>query len=448
MLRDLGRSGSRPLAGLPFFYGWVIVAVAFITMGIGVNSRTAFSLLFPPMLQEFGWQRGTTAAAFSFGFLVYTLLSPFLGVLMDRFGPRLMMPVGVLLMAAGMVLNTQVSQPWHLYLTQGVLVIGGSVMLSYTGHSLFLPHWFVRRRGLAIGIAFAGVGIGSIIIFPWLQQLIGSTGWRDACWSLAIILVVTLVPINLLLQRQRPEDMGLLPDGDAEPPQTGLLQPRPDNVVDPVWASRDWTVPQAIRTTRFWWLFVAFFGALFAWYTVQVHQTKYLMDIGFPPALAAYALGFVGLMGVVGQIALGHLSDRIGREWVWTISCAGYVLCYGLLLVMQSYPYPIFLYLMVIAQGGLGYALAAIFGAIPAELFHGRHFGTIFGSLGLGSGAGAALGPWLTGVLHDHTGNYTLAFGLAIGLSIVSMIAVWFAAPRKVRVVAGQVGKNRGRDSI
>ena len=154
---------STLLTRLPFFYGWVVVAVAFITLGIGTNTRTAFSLLFPPILAEFGWDRGQTAAAFSVGFVVAALYSPFLGMLMDRFGPRLVIPCSAILMSIGMALATQISQPWHLHLTLGVLVGGGTIALSYMGHSLFLPHWFVRRRGLALGIAFAGVGVGSII---------------------------------------------------------------------------------------------------------------------------------------------------------------------------------------------------------------------------------------------------------------------------------------------
>src|SRR5215467_3953581 len=141
------------------FYGWIIVGVVFVTMGVGVNARTAFSLFFPPILDEFGWERGVTAGAFSFGFLVSAVLSPSLGRLMDRRGPRLVVELGVVLMAAGLLLAPLVNRPWHLYLTLGVLVGGGSVCLGYTGHALFLPHWFVRRRGLAISLAFSGVGV-------------------------------------------------------------------------------------------------------------------------------------------------------------------------------------------------------------------------------------------------------------------------------------------------
>src|SRR5215813_3427191 len=152
---------------LPFFYGWVVVGVVFVTMGVCVNARTAFSLLFPPILAEFGWERGMTAGAFSFGFLVSAVLSPGVGRLMDRCGPRLVIEMGVGLMAAGLLLAPLVRQPWHLYITLGVLVGGGTNCLGYTGQSLFLPHWFVRRRGLAMSLAFSGVGVGSIILLPW-----------------------------------------------------------------------------------------------------------------------------------------------------------------------------------------------------------------------------------------------------------------------------------------
>ena len=427
---------SRP-PRLPFFYGWVIVAVAFVTMGVGVTARTAFSLLFPPILEEFGWGRGVTAGAFSFGFLVSAVLSPSIGRLMDRHGPRLVIEMGVALVTAGLLLATLVRQPWQLYATLGVLVGGGSVCVSYTGQSLYLPNWFVRRRGLAMSVAFSGVGVGSILLLPWLQSLIERGGWRVACWAMGLLVLVLLAPLNLVLRR-RPEDLGLQPDGDPSP-RDAAADSRTANVVDPVWAAVDWTLIRALRTTRFWWIAVGYLWGLFAWYAVQVHQTKYLIEIGFDASDAVWALGLVSLVGVPGQIALGHLSDRIGREWVWTVGSMGFALCYLTLILMRHNPTPLLLYLMVVSQGMLGYGLTSVMGAIPAEIFEGRHYGTIFGTLMLAAIVGGAIGPWVTGIVYDVTGSYTPAFWIALGGSVLSALAIWLAAPRQVRAVAGRV---------
>lgn len=430
---------TRVFARLPFFYGWVIVAVVFVTMGVGVTARTAFSLLFPPILDEFGWDRGVTAGAFSFGFIVSAALSPSLGKLMDRQGPRVVNEIGVVLIAAGLLLATFVREPWHLYATLGMLVGSGSVCLGYTGQALFLPNWFVRRRGLAMSIAFSGVGVGSIILLPWLQSLIARAGWRHACVAMGILVLLLLLPLNLLV-RHRPQDIGLEPDGDRSA-HNATDAGRRSNVVDAAWVAVDWTLGRAVRTSRFWWIALGYFCALFAWYAVQVHQTKYLMEVGFSPTVAAWALGAVSLAGIPGQIGLGHLSDRIGREFVWCLGSLGFVLCCLLLLLLRQSPSPTLLYLMVLAQGALDYGVTSVIGAIPAEIFQSRHYGTIFGTLMLASITGGAAGPWLTGVLHDATGSYDPALWIALGCSVLSALAIWLAAPRKVRAVAGRVGR-------
>lgn len=421
---------------LPFFYGWIIVAVTFVTMGIGVNARTSFSLFYPPIIDEFGWERGVTAGAFSFGFLVSAVMSPLIGRLMDRSGPRAVMELGVVLMAAGLLLAPLTSEPWHLYLTIGVLVGAGSVCLGYSGQSLFLPNWFVKRRGLAIGLAFAGVGIGSVTVLPWVQYMIEHTGWRSACTAMGIVVLVVLVPINLLL-RKYPQDIGLLPDGDAA--STENQAPPVSNVLDHQWASVDWTLSRAIRTARFWWLALGYFGGLYAWYAVQVHQTRYLLDIGFSPGVAAWSLGLVSLIGIPGQIILGHMSDRIGREWIWSVSALGFAICYMALIALQATPILPLLYVMVIAQGLLGYGVTSIMGAVVAEIFQGKHFGSIFGTLMLAALAGGAAGPWLTGILYDRYGTYTPAFAMGIVVSLVTAASIWMASPGKVRAVAGRL---------
>jgi MFS family permease len=428
----------RNLMRLPFFYGWIIVVVTFVTMAIGVNARTAFSLFFPPIIDEFGWDRGVTAGAFSFGFLVSGAVSPLIGRLMDRAGPRAVMELGVALMAGGLLLAPLTTRPWHLYLTIGVMVGAGSVCLGYSGQSLFLPNWFIRRRGLAMGLAFAGVGIGSVTLLPWVQLMIEQTGWRTACTAMGILILGVLAPINLLL-RKRPEDIGLEPDGDAAPSASSA---KPiSNIVDPAWAGTDWTLKRAIGTARFWWISLGYFCGLYIWYAVQVHQTKYLLDIGFSPAVAVWALGVVSLLGIPGQILLGHLSDRMGREWIWAASCLGFAICFAALIALKYAPVLPLVYLMILTQGALGYGLTSIMGAVVLEIFQGKQYGSIFGTIMLAALAGGAAGPWATGILYDLFGSYTIAFAIGTAVSVLSAIAIWQASPRKIRAVAGQLHK-------
>ena len=423
---------------LPFFYGWVVVAVTFVTMAIGVNARTAFSLFFPPILTEFGWERGVTAGAFSFGFVVSGVVSPLIGRLMDRAGPRAVMELGIALMGGGLLLAPLTSAPWHLYVTIGVMVGAGSVCLGYSGFSLFLPNWFIRRRGLAIGIAFAGVGIGSITLLPWVQHVIEQRGWRAACTAVGLMVLIALAPINLLL-RKRPEDLALLPDGDASAHEAAAKPV--SNILNPIWAATDWTLPRALRTTRFWWLALGFFCGLYIWYAVQVHQTKFLLDIGFSPNVGVWALGVVSLLGIPGQIALGHASDRIGRETVWAISCLGFAICFASLIALKYQPSLPLVYLMVFTQGALGYGLTSVMGAVVLEIFQGPHYGSIFGTIMLIGLSGGALGPWLTGLVYDLTGSYIIAFAIAIAASALSAFAIWRASPGKIRAVAGRAGR-------
>lgn len=422
---------------LPFYYGWLIVGIAFVTIAIGVTARTAFSLLMPPLIEEFRWDRGLAAGAFSFGFLISAVLSPIVGRVIDTRGPRIVILSGAVLMFAGLLLAPYIQNPWHFYATLGVLVGSGANLMTYTAHSQFLPNWFVRRRALAISIAFSGAGIGAIVLLPWLQTIILTEGWRASCTAIGLMVMAVIAPLSLFV-RKRPEDIGLLPDGAVAQVTAGGARPA-SNIVDPVWAATEWTLARAVRTMRFWWIALAYFSALVSWYAVQVHQTKYLTEIGFTPVVAAWALGAVSVIGIPGQILLGALSDRIGREWVWTAGCAGFAVCYAALVNMEHAPSTKLLYVMVFAQGFFGYALTSVMGPIVAEIYDGPHYGTIFGTITVALIGGGAVGPWMAGAIHDATGSYRLAFMIIIGCCVVSAGAIWLAAPRKVRVVPGRM---------
>jgi MFS family permease len=423
---------------LPFYYGWLIIGVAFVTMAIAVTARTSFSLFMPPLIDEFGWDRGLAAGAFSFGFLASALISPLVGRVLDRRGPRLVIETGVVVVTVGLFLGAWIKSPWQLYLTLGLMVGCGANLMTFTVHSQFLPNWFVRRRGLAISLAFSGVGVGAILLLPWLQTIIAHEGWRAAAWAMAI-LVLLLGPLNLLVHRG-PQSLGLLPDGDRR--REGASAPRrASNIVDAEWAATDWTLSRALRTARFWWIVIGFFCALVAWYAVQVHQTKYLIEVGFDPLLAAWGLGVVSVVGIPGQILLGAASDRIGREWVWTLGCLGFAICYAALIALEGAASPALFWLMIISQGALGYALTSVMGPIVAEIFEGRHFGSIFGCINVASIGGGAAGPWMAGIIHDTTGSYRLAFVAALASCVISAAAIWMASPGRIRAVPGRIPK-------
>ncbi len=421
-------------ARLPFYFGWAIVAIAFVTMALSVSARTAFSLLLPPLLDEFGWERGLVAGAFSLGFLISAVTGPVIGRLMDRHGPRPIITAGVVLVGGGMLLAPAMTAPWHLSATLGVMVGVGVNLMSFTAQSLYLPNWFVRHRAFAISIAFSGVGIGAVVVLPWFQAIILEDGWRAACRAMGLALVCIVGPLALLV-RKRPEDVGLLPDGEAGTADAAARAHA--RIVDPTWAAIEWTLARAVRTARFWWLSLGFFAGLFAWYAVQVHQTQFLIETGFTPTVAAWALGFVSVVAIPGQIGLGALSDRIGREAIWAVACLGFAICYAALLALPHWPGMPLLYLMVVSQGLLGYAFPSVMGPMVAEIFEGPHYGAIFGALSVALVGGGAAGPWVAGELYDLTGSYRPTWIIAILLCAVSAAAIWIAAPRKVRRVGG-----------
>jgi MFS family permease len=423
---------------LPFYYGWVVVAVGFTTLGIGYTARAVFSLLFPPILDEFGWQRADTAAVFSVGFASAALYMPLMGYWLDRFGPGIVLPVGAVMVSAGFILTTVSTEVWHFILSLGALVVGASTLLAYNAHFVFVPNWFETRRGLALGIVSSGAGVISILALPLLQELIDTQGWRSGCIAYAAILLAVVLPLTLVLQRRRPQDFGLNPDGvtggqGAAGGPEGRIR-----IMDAAWVATDWTLVRAMATLRFWMIALGFASGLFVWYAIMVHQTRYLLDLGFDSTLAALALGLVPMCGVAGQIGFGWLSDRIGREWVWTMSCLGFAITYGLLLVLAQHPSLGLVFAMVVVQGFLGFSLAAVYGAIAADIFMGRNYGLIYGTLAIAGNVGAALGPWSFGLVHDLAGSYGPAFVLAIGVSFLSIACIWLAAPRKVRAVGRQ----------
>ncbi len=433
---------ASPVPRAPrLFYGWVIVAAVVAILAVAYVAWYSFALFLVALVREFGWARADAAGAFSVYVLTHAGCSPIVGRLVDRFGPRPLVHGGALLVGLALVGCSQLTALWQLYLFFGVLAAIGVTVMGWVPCITLVGRWFSRRVGLAVGIAGAGIGLGTFLAAPPLQYLIDAHGWRTAYLALAVVLALVPQPLALLL-RARPEDMGLARDGappaapSAPATRAQVADPR---VVDPVWVRQEWTVGRAVRTWRFQLLFATFLLIGFGIHQTHTHQVAYLVGNGYDPLLAATVAGAIGLVSVFGKVLVGTGSDWLGREMMMTLGLGAGAAAMLLLLSFAgggSPPAALFLYAVLFA---LGYSVTApLSPAITADLFYGRHYGAIYGVMNVSGGSGGAVGAWLAGVIYDRTGSYQGAWLLVLGAFLLAALAGWIVAPRKVLRTPGQ----------
>jgi MFS family permease len=415
-----------------FYYGWVIVGVSFLTLFLAVGIRFSFGVFYVAMLKEYGWGRGETAGAFSLAMLTNALFAMVSGTLVDRFGPRILFPLSATFLAIGLAAASRITAIWHLYLFFGVIMALGINTLSYGPHMALIPKWFVRRKGLAAGLALAGMGVGTMVMAPVIQFLIDTVGWRFAFFTLAGIVLVVVAPTTALFQRRSPEDVGQFPDG-VVPGSRGAhiphLEESPINIRTSD-LTEQWTLRAALRTRAFWWMGLVHFSVGFTISMVVVHQAAHVVDAGYSAGLAALVLGLVGLLRSAGGIFFGSFSDRSGREIAYTVGGTAALMGVLLFLLVRDTASPWMLYAFVILFGLGSGSTGPVGAAAAADLFPGNSLGRIMGTLIVGYGLGGALGPYLAGYLYDHTGNYTLPFLIVMAIIGLGILAMWMAGPR------------------
>ena len=406
------------------FYGWVIVAVSFITMIIVMGTRFSFGIFYISILEETGWPRAATAGIFSVSMLTYAAVSLGVGATFDRLGPRRMFPLAALLLAVGFVLSSRITTLWQFYLYYGVVVGAGFAALGFVPHVSLISRWFVRKRGLASSLALSGQGLGTLVLAPVCAYLIARFGWRQS-YLIYALLVGSLIPMMLIWHRNSPESLGLQPDGDPAPTPV-IKVPAPPAAATPN------AYLHITKTGTFWALFIIVFSLAFNQMTLIVHQNQYLVDIGFQPEFAAWMLGFSGILRSGGAIIWGSISDRITRETSLTLSALLGVIALPCLIWAQTTS--TWLVVLFVLLMGLGYGgVSVVYAASAADLYHGRNFGKILGLLDIGFGLGAALGTYMAGLLFDWLQSYHLTFYLIMVSIGVSIVCIWIAAPRRVR---------------
>lgn len=415
-------------------FKWIIVGVSFTILGLTYTVVHSFSIFFVALLKEFGWSRSITAGAISLFWVLHGIIGPFAGIMVDRFGSRRVFLLGALLWGTGLVLSSFTHSWWQFYIFFGVITAMGAAFTGWVPNTTVIQNWFTEKRGLAMGIVSSGIGIGIFVYAPSIQHLINRVGWRMTYRIMAFFIPLIIMSMAIIFLKKPPQTT---PFHSAEN-ETLHAVPKDALVIDEEWASRSWTLRQAVLTKQFWLLTVSFFFGSLTNQSILTHHVAFFVDKGLEALFASYIVGMIGIVSIVGKIFWGVLSDRIGREATYTLVTACSI-CGMLLLIVfaivssSSIPY---IYAVLF---GMGYAgIATLPALIAADFFEGATYGSIFGTLFVFSGVGAALGAWFGGFLHDHLRSYILFFIIMIACAIFACLTIWIAAPRKIRTVLGK----------
>ena len=419
-----------------FYYGWVVVAVSFITMSLVSPIGTMFQLFYQALEDEFHWSHGSISGIYGLHQLLNGVISPLVGYLLDRFGPRRVMPIGALILGLGLALSSQINSLWQLYVTFGVVAAFGVAMLQSVPNTVVISNWFIRNRGTAIGIVISGSGFGQLWLTPATQWLILHLGWRATYLVLAPLIFVVPAALILLFQYHKPSDKGLAPYGETDAEK--LTARREVVVIDKKWAATTWTPGLAFRTFRFWAMAVMTFFFSAGYFLISSQLFVFTQEHPAFQAhsiIVAFILGAEGLHKGSAKLFGGMISDRLGREKTITMSVGMLILGVIILSLVQAHPSALLLYASMILYGmGYGFSLPSMM-ASYADLFQGPRFGAILGTLTLGGLVGAAVGTSVGGHLRDVTGSYQLNFLIAAIALALSVVLIWSARPSGIRIV-------------
>ena len=405
------------------FKRYGLVALAFLHIAVSRGLHGTFGVFFVALLDAFGWSRATTAGAISLAIVFEGLCLPFAGGLIDRIGARRTLMFGGLVLAFGLGLSSTISSIWQLYFCIGIVTAAGIALIGMVPHVAIISREFAQRRATALGIAWSGGGVGIVLLVPVTQLMITRWGWPTAYIGLAVITTLLVIPPVQFF----------LPAAANKAPVTQPPAQHDDT---------DWTVRRALTNSAFWLLFIARTLASMGNQIIITHQIAHAIDVGFAKVFAASIFGLMGVISIFGRLLFGYLSDLIRREvvftWVQVISAFGIFA----LIAMRNDSQAWLLYAYAVCYGlGQG-SRALVLSAISADIFHGKHFGAIFGYFTFSIGLGGAIGAWLGGFLFDRTQSYVIPFWVSLACLVISVFIV-LASRRIVKAQESAKGVNQ-----
>ncbi len=360
-------------------------------------------VFFKPLQTEFGWSYTLTSSIHSLHMAVLILSTLLVGWSTDKFGPRLTILWGGTLIAVGIGLCSQVNTIGQFLLFYGLASLGAGIIWSLP--TATVQRWFIKRRGLALGITVAGIGVGTLVYAPISNYLILAQGWRMSYIIMAIATWVILI-IAAALLRKSPEEKGLKPYGADE------VVTQPDNIEakegkPKLWRAQEWAFGEALKTKTFWLLSIMNSCAVLPLSMVMVHIVPAAINVGIGKSAAAGVLALVGGIGIAGRIAMGTSAEKLGWE-------RALIICCGMCSVM-------FLWLVGVKSLWMLYIFAIIYGffyggkipLVPGLIgfyFPGKSLATIIGGVDALSTIGGIIGPLIGGIVFDQTGSYAIAF--------------------------------------
>ncbi|MBN1664959.1 MAG: MFS transporter [Deltaproteobacteria bacterium] len=410
---------------LNIFYGWWIVLASSVICGLGYGTwMYSFGVFFKPMMAEFGWTRAMTAGAYSLRSIQGGIAAPILGWVIDKYGGRVVIFGGAIVSGLGCVLMYFVDSLWSFYLINGIILSIGMGAMLYLSTFTIITKWFTRRLSLALSLMSVGAGLGGLICAPASAVLINRFGWRLAFVITGVVIWTVVLPLILVI-RNSPEEKGLLPDGDEPGPVEQNLHESHisrEGTDAPV----DFTLRQALVSRAFWLLVGSFFFQGLAQSVVIVHAVPALTDAGLPLAFAAFSIGLLLAVSIIGRLLFGYLGDLMDKRTLLMVCYA--LVSAGTLVLMGAGTMP--MTYLFIALFGIGYGgVIPLDPAIRADYFGRTAFAVIQGFMSPLLMVSYAVGPILAGHLFDISGSYRISF-LVSALVAFASVGCAFFLPR------------------